>query len=222
MSLIIEKTKQNWDIKIHNKIKHCPYFIVDNWYTEEEEKRVWSELDFYSHTEHAKIEKAENTVVARDNDGISKSNAYRFHMWDYYTPKGQNISHIMNCLYKQRSIEFHDIVKNALPQHYNNFIATDTDGTMISYYDKAKYYKSHSDTVQFTCLIWLYKQPKRFFGGNLKLIDGNATIECISNRMILFPSYLQHEVTEVKSKEDIEFGYGRYCMTHFYNWTGRV
>ena len=222
MSLIIEKTKQNWDIKIHNKIKHCPYFIVDNWYTEEEEKRVWSELDFYSHTEHAKIEKAENTVVAKDNDGISKSNAYRFHMWDYYTPKGQNISHIMNCLYKQRSIEFHDIVKNALPQHYNNFIATDTDGTMISYYDKAKYYKSHSDTVQFTCLIWLYKQPKRFFGGNLKLIDGNATIECISNRMILFPSYLQHEVTEVKSKEDIEFGYGRYCITHFYNWTGRV
>ena len=221
MSLIIEKTKQNWDIKIHNKIKHCPYFIVDNWYTEEEEKRVWSELDFYSHTEHAKIEKAENTVVARDNDGISKSNAYRFHMWDYYTPKGQNISHIMNCLYKQRSIEFHDIVKNALPQHYNNFIATDTDGTMISYYDKAKYYKSHSDTVQFTCLIWLYKQPKRFFGGNLKLIDGNATIECISNRMILFPSYLQHEVTEVKSKEDIEFGYGRYCITHFYNWTRR-
>ena len=217
MSLVVEKIKQEWDIKIHNQIKHCPYFTVDNWFTEKEEKRVWSELEFYSHAEHEKIEKAENTVVARDN-GVAKSNAYRFHMWDYYTPKGQTISHIMNCMYKQRSQEFHSIVKEALPQHYSNFTQTNNDGTMISYYDRAKYYKAHCDSVQFTCLIWMFKKPKKFFGGNLRLVDGNSTIECLSNRMIMFPSYLQHEVSEIKSKKDIQFGHGRYCITHFYNW----
>ena len=86
------------------------------------------------------------------------------------------------------------------------------------YIDKSKYYKPHSDSVQFTCLIWMYKEPKQFFGGNLKLSAAKATIECVSNRMVFFPSYLEHEVTEVKSKDDIKFGHGRYCITHFYNW----
>jgi len=223
MSLVVQKIKQDWDVKICNQKKEAPYLVIDNWYTEKELEAVWLELEMYGTQPVDNIENAEsnNSAVARDKDGKAKSNAYRFHMWDFYTEKGSEISPILRSMYKQRSPEFHDFVKEAMPLHHHNFIGTNTDSTFIGYYDKGKYYKPHHDGTQFTCLIWLYKQPKRFFGGNTRIVPIDATIECISNRMLLFPSYLQHEVTKVSSKDDIPFGYGRYGITHFYNWERR-
>jgi len=217
MSAIIKTIKQDWDIKIYNQRKECPYLVIDNWYTQDELSAVWHELNMYL-TQPIK-EKAddEGSPVAKE-DGVAKSNAFRFHVWDYYTQKGRDISPILRNMYKQRTKKFHDIVLETMPLHHNNFCNTNTDATFISYYDKAKYYKPHCDSVQFSCLIWMFKEPKQFFGGNLKLPAANATIECVNNRMLMFPSYLQHEVTEIKSNDKIKMGYGRYCITHFYNW----
>ena len=219
MSLIIEKIPQYWDIKICNQKKHAPYLVVDNWYTPKELKDVWTELELYNSLSEQDREKAtdEGVAVAKTK-GEALSNAYRFHLWDFYTQKGRNMSAIIRAQYKFRSKEFHDLVQEAMPLHHNNFINTNYDNTFVGYYDKGKYYKPHHDSVQFTALIWLYKEPKQFFGGNTKICPINATIDCIPNRMLFFPSYLQHEVPEVKSKNDIEFGYGRYGITHFYNW----
>ena len=216
MTIVVKEVKQDWDIKINNQKKEAPYLVIDNWYTQEEINAVWHELNMYA--TQPIYEKAENTVVAKNLNGVAKSNAFRFYVWDYYTQKGRIISPILRAMYKQTSKAFHDIVLDAMPLHKNNFINTNVDSTFISYYDKSKYYKPHCDSVQFTCLIWMYKEPKQFFGGNLKLSAAKATIECVNNRMVFFPSYLEHEVTEVKSKDDIKFGHGRYCITHFYNW----
>jgi len=224
LNLIIEKVKQDWDIKICNQKKEAPYLVIDNWYTEDELQRVWKEIDLYNCMQEEDLEKADddtNRNVARGEDGKAKSNAFRIHIWDYYTQAGAKISPILKFMYKQRSKEFHDIVKETMPLHYSNFANTNTDSTFIGYYDKDKYYKPHHDTAQFTCLIWIYKQPKQFFGGNTRIVPIDATVECISNRMLLFPSYLEHEVTKVKSKNEIPFGYGRYGITHFYNWERR-
>ena len=215
-----KEIKQDWDVKICNQKKEAPYLVIDNWYTQEELNAVWHELDMYSTQPIEEVETAggKNSAVARSNNGEAKSNAYRFHMWDYYTPTGSKISPILRNMYKQRSKAFHDIVLETMPLHHNNFINTNTDSTFIGYYDRDKYYKPHHDSVQFTCLIWLYKEPKQFFGGNTRIVPIDATVECVPNRMLFFPSYLEHEVTPLKSKKDIEFGYGRFGITHFYNW----
>ena len=218
MSAIIKTIKQDWDIKIYNQRKECPYLVIDNWYTQDELSAVWHELNMYL-TQPIK-EKAddEGSPVAKE-DGVAKSNAFRFHVWDYYTQKGRDISPILRNMYKQRTKEFHDIVLETMPLHHNNFINTNTDASFIGYYDKDQYYKPHHDSVQFTCLIWMYKEPKKFFGGNTKLVPIDATIECIHNRMLFFPSYIQHEVTPLKASKNIPFGYGRFGITHFYNWS---
>lgn len=220
MSAIIESVKQDWDVKIYNQKKECPYLVIDNWYTQDELSAVWHELNMY--LSQPKYEKADDkeSPVARD-DGVAKSNAFRFHLWDYYTDKGQQMSPIVRGLYKQRSKDFHNIIKETMPLHHSNFINTNTDSTFIGYYDKDHYYKPHHDSVQFTCLIWMYKEPKKFFGGNTKLVPINATIECIPNRMLFFPSYIAHEVTTLKCKENIPDGYGRFGITHFYNWESK-
>ena len=114
---------KQWKIKTARDPLY-PHIIIDNWYTEEELDVVWKELDFYSSREVATIEKAENTVVAKDLKGESKSNSFRFYLWDTYTIKGRKFSHILQALYKQQSEEFKKIVEKAMPLHHNNYINT--------------------------------------------------------------------------------------------------
>ena len=197
-----------------------PHIIIDNWYTEEELNVVWKELDVQSSREVATIEKAENTVVAKLK-GEAQSNAFRFYLWDTYTIKGRKFSDILRALYKQQSEEFKKIVEKAMPLHHNNYINTNTDSTMVSYYDHEQEYKSHKDSTQFTFLIWLYKEPKKFKGGDFCLTEANKRIKCIPNRMVMFPSYLGHKVYPVKMDSDAKFGDGRYCVKNFFNWQAK-
>ena len=199
-----------------------PYLIVDNWYNPEELESVWKELDFYQSCPRHKISRTEenNAPVAREIDGTPKSKAFRFHLWDLYlTQEGRNFSNILRNMYKQRSPEFYKIVEDAFPIHHHSYKGTNTDGTMISYYEDGDYYKPHIDSMMFTCLIWVYREPKQFKGGDLRLPQAEKTIKVKSNRMLLFPSYFSHQVIPVKfDKEPTQSGLGRYCITHFYNW----
>ena len=69
-----------------------------------------------------------------------------------------------------------------------------------------------------TALVWFYKEPKRFTGGDLTFTQSQQTVECKHNRMILFPSYYLHAVDEVSMEYKYRGkGLGRYCLTHFYN-----
>ena len=219
MSIVVDKIKQDWVIQAYDDTRGTPHIVIDNWYNEKELKSVWHELEFYNLQKNV-IKANKTTDVARDENNKAKSNAFRFYLDSFYTHFGLKISPISSCMYKQRSEQFKEIVKQSMPLHENNFRNTNHDSTMISYYDKGKYYKPHCDSVQFTCLIWLFKEPKKFKNGDLKLIQANQTIECVSNRMLFFPSYLKHQVTKLSSDKRIPFGEGRYCITHFYNWEG--
>ena len=79
-----EKIEQNWKVQIIKDNPTFPFLVIDNWYTPNEEKAVWKELDFFSTTPKEQIDRAENTIVARDPDGTSKSKAYRFYIEDFY------------------------------------------------------------------------------------------------------------------------------------------
>ena len=215
--IVIDKIKQDWFVRTYDDVLATPHIIIDNWFTEKELKCVWHELEYYNIRRNViKANKAEDT--AQDHKGRAKSNAFRIYIDQYYTRTGRDISPINYCMYKQRSKQFKEIVINAMPLHAESFCHTNSDSTMISYYDTGKYYKPHIDSTHFTCLIWLFKEPKQFKGGDLKLIPAKETIECVSNRMIFFPSYLKHQVNKLSSNNKIPFGQGRYCITHFYNW----
>jgi len=98
------------------------------------------------------------------------------------------------------------------------FKASDIDSSQVSYYENGSEYKSHFDNYMHTVLIWFYREPKRFTGGDLKFNQSGQVVECKHNRMILFPSYYMHEVDKVfMDEKDLNKGLGRFCLTHFYN-----
>lgn len=206
--------KQNWKIQVVKDNPTFPFVVIDNWYTANEEKAVWKELDFFSVTPKDQIKRAENTIVARDPKGNSKSKAYRFYIEEYYNK--QEISPILNCRYKQKSPEFHKIIEECMP-YGRSFTGSNGDSTLISYYEEKDHYKPHHDSFLWTCLVWMVREPRLFNGGDFKLNEPDIEVKLKSNRMVMFPCCYLHSVSPVKfHTQPKEIGYGRYTITHFY------
>ena len=209
----IETPRQKWKVKVM-KDGETPFVLFDNWYTPNEEKNIWKELDWYSSQDS--IERAENTYVATYDDGKPKSKASRFHIQEYFTEEGKRRSHIFNYMYKQRTPDFHNIVREIKP-YCNSFFATNSDATLISYYEDSEYYEPHYDNYAWSMLIWFVREPKLFKGGDFYFPDSKQKVKLKHNRAIFFPSIFEHGVSPVKMKtEPKEVGYGRYTITHFY------
>jgi len=210
----MEKVEQHWKVQVVKDNPTYPFIVIDNWYTPQEEKNIWKELDWYS--SHEQIDRAENTIVARDKEGNSLSKAYRFYMNEYYTQKGYEKSHVANYMYKQRTPEFHKIMDECMP-YGRSFQSSNGDSTLISYYEEDDHYKPHHDTFLWTNLIWFYKEPKLFSGGDFDFPESGYEVKLKHNRAVFFPCCYQHRVSPVKfHTKPKEIGYGRYTITHFY------
>ena len=210
-----EKTiEQNWKIQVIKDNSTFPFIVVDNWYTPNEEKAVWKELDFFSVTPKDQILRAEDTIVARNKDGTSRSKAYRFYIEDFYCKR--EISPIINCTYKQTTPEFRNIIEECNP-YARSFLSSNGDSSLISYYEENDHYEPHHDTFLWTCLIWMVREPRLFNGGDFKLNEPDIEVKLKNNRMVMFPSCFLHSVSPVKfHTQPKEIGYGRYTITHFY------
>ena len=205
---------QYWDVKVVNDNPTFPFVVIDNWYTPEEEKAVWKELDFFSATPRDQIARAENTVVARNDDGSPKSTAYRFYINEYY--KKPNISPILNNMYKQKTLEFHNIIDKCNP-YSRSFLSSNNDSSLISYYEENDHYEPHHDTFLWTCLIWMVREPRLFNGGDFKLNEPDIEVKLKNNRAVFFPCCYLHSVSPIKfHTQPKEIGYGKYTITHFY------
>lgn len=184
------------------------YVQIDNTYTEEEAYLIFLELNFLTLSgnllppEATGGAKDHNTKqVLKRNQGIFLDNVYQ----------NRNSSNILNFNRKlfNINIDAPSVVLNYLK--YSN-----TDTTLISYYENSDYYAPHRDTAILTTLTYLYAQPKKFVGGDLVFPDYGLTLEPVYNRTYIIPSVVEHEVTPVIIAEsDTGKGFGRYCISGF-------
>jgi hypothetical protein len=202
-------------------IKHpvFPYIIVDNWYSPEEEKNIWKELDFLtSHKENLTRAEDDNTLVARHPDGNPKGKHFRIYPERIFT--GRNYSSILKYNNKLIFEKFAEFVKSAIPQGVH-WSSTNEDSTLISYYENNDYYDPHWDSATTTVLRWFFKEPKKFKGGDLTFTQSGETVKCKHNRMILFPGYYLHKVSPIQlNQKHINQGLGRYTLTTFFYYKG--
>ena len=195
--------------------KVFPYLMIDDFYSKDEQKLILEELRF--HKNNFKVDqKVVGDGVARDENGKSISNSKRIYLDDIYGDNRQD-SNILNFYKKIISPEVKEAYRYTTPS-WRLFEITNHDLSQVSYYENEGDYKEHFDKYMHTCLIWFYKEPKRFTGGDLTFTQSKQTVECKHNRMVLFPSYYLHAVDEVSMEYKYRGkGLGRYCLTHFYN-----
>ena len=106
-----------------------------------------------------------------------------------------------------------EVFENKLKTIVDNTLVPD-ETSFLSYYEDGDYFKPHEDNCKLTVLNWMYKEPKRFTGGNLVFPDYNKTIELESNKVIIFPSKITHAVNTTSMDEKYK-GMGRWCITYF-------
>jgi len=188
----------------------CKYFYIDNWFSNEQLNLIWKELDFLTASE---LERASKNVA--HIDGKFVGDHFRIYPNEIYTnPIGTSKSFLINSVNLQKNEQFKDLVFETFGTMGRMWFSTNMDTTFISYYENNDYYDSHCDCAAFSVLIWLYKKPKKFTGGDLYLTDYNEKIDCVSNRLLIIPSFYNHQVDKLNFKG--KKGWGRYTLTTFY------
>ena len=192
-----------------------PFLLIDGFYDEREEELIWRELEFYSgkyiHTDRDRTGKP-----AKDDKGSSLTSSHRIYLDRVYHQEFRHFSNILTVYGKITNEEVLQAAKDNLPT-FPILEMSNRDLSQISYYDSGDFYCQHCDTFGFTVLVWFFKQPKRFVGGDFILSGPNATVECKHNRLVMIPSHYFHGVTPITMAEEYKNkGLGRYTLTHFY------
>jgi Rps23 Pro-64 3,4-dihydroxylase Tpa1-like proline 4-hydroxylase len=192
-----------------------PHAILDNFYETNELHAVWRELEFLTHP--YKLLSEDKTGSSFYADGTLAKKNFGIYLDETYAGN-RNISDILRI---SRKI-FDPELLHILQQHHWLFkyvARCNKDTMMLSYYEDKNNYNSHIDDCTMTSLVHLFKQPRKFSGGDLVFPEfGNYTLTLQNNRCILFPSKIEHAVTPLSlPEEDKMTGNGRYCISHFFH-----
>ena len=192
--------------------KHIPYMVIDNYYNEEELRLIWEELNFLTYP-HKLRRATEESGGARDKNTyeLLKKNFHRYIDGIYTDRLLSNILTVNRKLFADNL----EIFKQHPHWFFQNVTPHD-DSTQIGYYENNDEFRKHRDTCAVTALTWLYKEPKKFTGGDLFLSSDKIKIDCINNRTLIFPSIIPHSVNEIHMNEkNPSRGDGRYVITQF-------
>lgn len=115
------------------------------------------------------------------------------------------------------SIWFKPQLAQALTQIHPCFNLVNTinySTSLLSYYETGESYPTHRDRSVFTILTWLYKEPKGWTGGELRLNQFGLTHQVQNNQSVIFPGSYLHEALATQMTTDQQ-GQGRYCLAQF-------
>ena len=194
---------------IFERISDLPVLFIRDFYDKEEYALIFAELDYLS-----KIDRFKHPQDP-GGPGTAISNG---------TPLKVGRGLHLDVVYEDRS--FSDILKlnrklfdknlTRTMEGYHPFFRylnrSSKDSTKLHYFEDGDHYKSHIDDCVITAVSWFYKQPKSFTGGDI-ILENKVKFPCLNNSVIIFPSILYHEVTEV-AMENLP-GMGRYSMSQF-------
>ena len=188
------------------------FLVIKNLYSSDELFLIQKELDFlWSSMAFSRDDLYLNTAKLEGSLLAQRSGVW---LDFYYANRGS--SNILRLNRKPFvNEEIRDTFAKLNPYHFH-YLKLDYDNTLLQYYENSDYYKSHTDHAVFSLVTWFHKDPKKFTGGNFKFTDLDYTIEIENNMCVIFPSFLWHEVEEIKITESSKYdAYGRFSMTQF-------
>jgi Rps23 Pro-64 3,4-dihydroxylase Tpa1-like proline 4-hydroxylase len=198
----------------YHQLHNFPIIILDNFYNNEESEKIWQELCFLNN-DPRKLktpEELESAWAVENGKKVFLKNNRGIILDSIYSDRS-----VSNILTENRKIFDKTIINNLTNLHifFRYLETSNSDITKVHYYENLDYYKGHWDQSIITAVYWTYKSPKSFNGGNL-VFENELTIDCVSNRMVIFPSVLTHEVTPICIEDQlIGKNFGRYGITQF-------
>ena len=168
--------------------------IINNYFEDAELPSVFSEINYLN----------KHSQDTQDNGDPKSSNMTAVHLDKHYK-ENRHVSSILR--YNRKIFELKEQLKDNVFANYLQMCNLDV--TQLNCYDKDSSYGLHPDHAVLSAVTLLYEAPKRFTGGELQFTDYGYTPKMDNNTLVLFPSFIQHEVKPV-------IGEGRYSLNHFF------
>ena len=193
------------------EVRGLPVAVIDDYYNDQELEDIWSEINFLNRNNKLSSPKDIGAAIDEKDEYLKSGTGLFLH--EVYI-EAEEHSEITRKSKKLFSVP---VVNALMEKHFffDYIRKCEKDDIFINYYENKDFYKKHFDEATITTLTWLYKEPKGYEGGDM-ILDGNLHIPCLNNRIMIFPSIIPHEVTEIKMITD-QSGYGRYSIVHFIN-----
>tara|TARA_Y100000114_G_scaffold87942_1_gene81285 strand:+ start:126 stop:728 length:603 start_codon:yes stop_codon:yes gene_type:complete len=198
-------------MKITSHTDPFPFLYIENIYTEEELRLIFAELDYYQSNQTVL---KSNTLPATDRDGNIKAKKNgNFLDCIFQNRQYSNILNINRKLFEK------GLICGRLDNYFFRHFAPTQDFSLFSYYENEDKYEPHVDNCVVSICIWLWKEPKRFEGGDFCFPDFNKRIKVKSNHAVVFPSGILHSVDKIQMlPEHMGKGLGRYSICNFLNF----
>lgn len=201
------------------KNEKASYMTFENIYDEGELELIWQEAIFLCHKDKT-LSPLEAGSAMNPKGNALKNNRC---IWLNQIYTNEKISNYLK-LYKKGTNSILDNRGELEKNDFNMklFFITNFDSTLMSYYENSDYYQAHIDMSCYTYVFWLFKEPKKFSGGDLIFPELNQSIKVKSNMAVLFPSWLDHKVDKIQMSDTIEKfkSNGRFAFTTFYHIKG--
>lgn len=192
-------------MKLTSHSEPSPHILLENVFTSNQLDNIWREINFITphltSVEYSGSAKSESGTILKKNRGLFLHQVY---VDTVMSPICQE-----SCKVAWKSGISDYWISPWLRNMYNH---TNWNNLLLSYYENTDHYKPHIDESVFTMLLWLWKEPKKFSGGNLYFPDVNYAVECKNNCGIIFMSNEKHAVDPIILDTP---GYGRYCISVF-------
>jgi len=196
------------NLKYHEE--RVPFIVIDDLYDDNEQSEIMVELDYLC-TERRLIPPFDDTGGATEEGKNIKNVGCQYLDSFYKQRKYSSILQITEKLFMNDA----SLISNH-PHWYFDTDSINQHSTHILYYEDTNEYPAHKDTCRLTAVTYFYRNPKKFEGGNLQFPEHQIEIECINNRIIVFPSMLAHRSTPVIMMEnDTRTKNGKFCITQF-------
>ena len=186
--------------------------IVRDWYTQDELRRVWMELDVICSPFILNDEK--NTGSAKTDTGVLSKKGHGIFLDLLYDGR-REVSNRLELTNKIFNLEFLKRLIDYDPV-FRYFNISTADNTLVNYYEENDEYNTHFDYSLFTSNVVLWREPRKFNGGKFLLTEKELDFDLKSNDLIIFPGYMLHRVTKLEMHEDhTPWRSGRYSITNF-------
>ncbi len=198
-------------MNIHVNTDPFPFLIIEDLYTEDELTLIWQELDYYQSNSYI--------LNANTNPSLSEDGKARTKKQGNFVDNVFQKREYSNILCLSRKLFQPGLIVNSDHIKEWKYLRPDIDHSLLSYYDDGAYYLPHHDNTVVSIISWLWKEPKRFEGGDFVFEDYKLTINCKHNSAVAFPGTTLHGVTPITMEDQYkDEGLGRYSLSHFLNF----
>ena len=195
------------NITVNTTETNIPFAVIDNFFNDFEREKILTELEFIR--PHLAGPGGSGGAVSEQGEQLKFNSS----LWltDFYSDPLKSSIYNLTRQYQDPDLLFEIGQKTWFPRMLNAY--QKIEAIQLLYYESNSSYDTHIDTAFLTFLYWIYKEPRKFEGGDL-VLEEDSRIECKPNRLLIFPSFAKHRVTPVKMTERAD-GYGRYCISNF-------